>query len=68
MSEFAAWLATWHGALTIGMTTYPALESKLAISSTIQPSVSIELLAKAAIGKPEPFTLQAGVHATVWRF
>ena len=68
MTEFAAWLATWHGLLTVGLTSYPALESRMALTSTLQPALTIEVLAKAPIGKAEPLGVQVGVQAVVWQF
>ena len=61
-------LAAWHGALTVGLTTYPALESRFALTNEAIPAVTIDLVAQDPIGKPEPLTLKAGIHLKVWAF
>ena len=66
--ELAAWLSTFHGALTVGLTTYPALESRFTLQTELLPAAAVEILAKAPVSKAEPLTLQAGVHLTIWQF
>ena len=58
-----------HGVLTVGLTTYPALESRFTLTApALAPKVAVEVLARTPISRPEPITLQAGVHVTVWEF
>ena len=61
-------LAAWHGALTIGLTTYPALESRFALTTEAFPAMTIDLVAQNPIGKSEPLALKAGIHLKVWGF
>lgn len=66
--DLAMWLATWHGALAIGLTSYPAAEAKLTLESTLAPDLAIEFVTVGPIGKPEPISLRAGLYLTLWRF
>lgn len=68
LADLAVALATYHGALTVGLTTYPALEAKFALTNERAPNVSVETILTAPISRPEPVGLKLGIHLTVWRF
>ena len=68
LADIALGLASFHGALTVGITSYPALESRFSVSPGGNRDVALSLVAVAPISKSEPLSLAVGAHITIWRF
>lgn len=67
--DVATWLTAWHGAVTVGITSYPALETRVIVEPPkLIPPLAVEVALIAPISRAEPIALRAGAHITLLRF
>lgn len=66
--DLGAALALYHGSLTFGATTYPAVEARFTVVHQQAPSVQAEIAVVAPVGKAEPVSLRGSLDLILWRF
>lgn len=58
----------FHGATTLGLTSYPALEAGIAITHEQAPTFALDFKLKAPISRAESLSVEVAGRWTPWRF